>query len=72
LRFAASFVTTLNARFGEEDLKRRAHAFRQIGADPSIGAIVLTAFAGPERVPAECFTEAFYANAFGTTQHLVL
>jgi menaquinone-9 beta-reductase len=71
LRFVASFDTTLNARFGNEDLKRRALAFARIAENPGIAAPLLAAFAGPEVLPAECFTPQFYANAFGTTEHVI-
>jgi 2-polyprenyl-6-methoxyphenol hydroxylase-like FAD-dependent oxidoreductase len=71
LRFVASFVTTLNARFSADDVKRRVGAFRQMAENPELGGIVLAAFAGPEVLPAEYFTEAFYAKAFGTTEHIV-
>ncbi len=71
LRFAASFATTLNARFGPEDLERRTAAFQRMADNPALGMIQLAAFAGPERIPAECFTEEFYADVFDTTEHLV-
>ncbi len=71
LRFAASFVTTLYARFEPEDVERRADAFRRMGADPSLAVMPLAAFLGPETLPAECFTPAFYERAFGTTENMV-
>jgi len=71
LRFTASFVTTLNARFEQEDLERRKHAFSQFNKDPSLNMVRLAAFAGPETVPAEYFTEAFYQRVFGTVEYLV-
>ncbi len=71
LRFTASFITTLYARFGPEDVERRADAFRRMGADPSLAVMPLAAFLGPEAVPAECFTPGFYERAFGTTEHMV-
>jgi len=71
LRFTAAFVTTLNARFGAEDLERRARAFGRIAVDPGLLRVTQAAFAGPETVPAACFTPEFYADVFGTTEHLV-
>lgn len=71
LRFTASFITTLNARFGPEDMKRRVHAFTRMGQDPSLSTVRLAAFAGPEAVPAEYFTEQFYESVFGTAEHMV-
>ena len=71
LRFAASFHTTLSARFGPEDIERRTVAFQRLADNPAFGMIQLTAFAGPETIPAECFTEEFYTSVFGTTEHLV-
>ncbi|TDJ40789.1 MAG: FAD-dependent monooxygenase [Gammaproteobacteria bacterium] len=71
LRYLASFVTTLNARFGPEDLERRAVAFQRMADNPTLGMVYLAAFTGPESLPAECFTEDFYASVFGTTEHLI-
>ena len=71
LRFAASFITTLNARFEPEDLERRATAFQRLADNPTFGTMYLAVFAGPEAPPAECFTDEFYASVFGTTEHLV-
>jgi 2-polyprenyl-6-methoxyphenol hydroxylase-like FAD-dependent oxidoreductase len=71
LRFAASFVTTLYARFEPGDVERRAEAFRRMGADPSLAVMSLAAILGPETLPAECFTPAFYERAFGTTENMV-
>jgi 2-polyprenyl-6-methoxyphenol hydroxylase-like FAD-dependent oxidoreductase len=71
LRFTASFVTTLNARFGPEDMERRMHAFMKMNADPSLSMVRLAAFSGPESVPAEYFTEQFYQKVFGTAEHMV-
>jgi hypothetical protein len=33
--------------------------------------IQLAAYAGPDRVPAEYFTDDIYADVFDTTEHLV-
>jgi 2-polyprenyl-6-methoxyphenol hydroxylase-like FAD-dependent oxidoreductase len=71
LRFLASFITTLNARFGPEDLERRAAAFQRLADNPAFGMMYLAAFVGPEAPPAECFTDEFYASVFGTTEHVV-
>ncbi len=71
LRFAASFITTLYARFQPEDVERRAQAFKRMAGDPSLAVMPLAAFLGPEAVPAECFTPAFYERAFGSTEHMV-
>jgi len=72
LRFVASFITTLNARFEPEDLERRARAFRRMAEDPSIRMVVMAAFAGPETLPEHYFTEQFYASVFGTTEHAII
>lgn len=72
LRFTASFVTTLNARFGAKDLQRRAHAFRRMSEDPGLAMLPLAAYAGPESLPAECFTERYYERVFGTAEHAIL
>lgn len=71
LRFTASFVTTLNARFEARDLERRKYAFSRMAAHPELGMVRLAAFAGPENVPAECFTESLYQNVFGSAEHMI-
>jgi 2-polyprenyl-6-methoxyphenol hydroxylase-like FAD-dependent oxidoreductase len=69
LRFVASFVTTLFARFGAADIDRRKVAFERIAANPQLTAPLIAAFVGPDRVDADCFTKAFYAQVFGTEEH---
>ena len=71
LRFTASFVTTLNARFGPEDMQRRKYAFAKMHEDPSLAMVRLAAFSGPETVPDECFTQQFYEKIFGTAEHMI-
>jgi len=71
LRFTASVITTLNARFEPEDVERRTMAFQRMAEDPGLGILLLAVFGGPERLPAECFTEQFYEKLFGTTEYLI-
>lgn len=61
----------LQAAFGEEDVRRRQFAFKQIAKDPLMMNIFAGAFLGPENVPAEFFIEAFYEKTFGTLEHMV-
>ena len=69
LRFVASFVTTLFARFGAEDIERRRTAFERIAADPELLTPTLAAYLGPERLDPSFFTTAHYARVLGTTQY---
>jgi 2-polyprenyl-6-methoxyphenol hydroxylase-like FAD-dependent oxidoreductase len=71
LRFVASFVTTLFARFGAADIDRRKAAFERIAANPELMMPTLAAYLGPDRVNAACFTRDFYARVFGTTAHVL-
>ncbi len=71
LRFTASFVTTLMARFGEEDVQRRIRAMTLFARQPELAAVTQAAFHGPERVAAEYFTAEHYERVFGTREHLV-
>ncbi len=64
LRASAEFDTTLNARFGPEDLERRGRAMQRIAADPSLIMPLIAVYVGPENVDAAYFTEAFQARVF--------
>jgi 2-polyprenyl-6-methoxyphenol hydroxylase-like FAD-dependent oxidoreductase len=57
LRIAARVATTAFARFEPEDLARRGRIFQRLAADPRQGLLLSTAFAGPERVPDDLFTD---------------
>ena len=71
LRYAASFVTTLMARFGEVDVQRRIRAMTLFAEQPELAETTQAAFIGPERVPAELFTAEHYERVFGTREYLV-
>jgi len=71
LRFTASFVTTLMARFGEVDVERRIRAMTLFARQPELAAVIQAAFMGPERVAAQYFTAEHYERVFGTREHLV-
>lgn len=71
LRFAASFVTTLMARFEEVDVQRRIRAMTLFARQPELAGTTQAAFIGPERVAAELFTAEHYERVFGTREHLV-
>lgn len=69
LRFVASFVTTLFARFGPDDVARRAQAFARIAAHPELTAPTRAAFVGPEGLDDAFFTARFYERVFGTREY---
>lgn len=71
LRYAASFATTLNARFGEVDVQRRIRAMTLFAQQPELAGTIQAAFMGPERVAAELFTAEHYERVFGTREYLV-
>jgi 2-polyprenyl-6-methoxyphenol hydroxylase-like FAD-dependent oxidoreductase len=58
LRFSAALQSRLSAEFGDGPRARRAALFARQQKDPTLGMAVLSAFAGPEAVPAEAFTQA--------------
>ncbi len=59
LRITARIATTVFARFGAEDIARRARIFQRLAENPTHGLVLSTAFAGPERVPARYFSPEF-------------
>jgi 2-polyprenyl-6-methoxyphenol hydroxylase-like FAD-dependent oxidoreductase len=69
LRFVASFVTTLFARFGADDVERRAQAFARIATHPELMAPTQAAFVGPEHLEPAFFTDRFYERVFGTRDY---
>jgi 2-polyprenyl-6-methoxyphenol hydroxylase-like FAD-dependent oxidoreductase len=71
LRFVASFVTTLSARFGPDDVVRRKQAFARIANAPELNMVLAAAYIGPENLPAELFTADSYEKVFGTTQYAI-
>jgi 2-polyprenyl-6-methoxyphenol hydroxylase-like FAD-dependent oxidoreductase len=71
LRFVASFVTTLSARFGPDDVVRRKQAFARIADEPELNMVLVAAYIGPENLPAELFTADSYEKVFGTTQYAI-
>jgi menaquinone-9 beta-reductase len=64
LRFTAAVDTALNARFEPEDLERRKRAMQRLATDPSLGMVLMTAYVGPERLPATLYTEAAWQALF--------
>ena len=71
LRYIASFITTLSARFEDQDVARREAAFARIMEDPEIMKIQIGAFVGPEMLEPEYFVPEFYERVFGTRQYLL-
>lgn len=59
LRITARVATVLFARFEPEDIERRGRIFQRIAADPSIGLLLATAYAGPDRIPEQFFRQEF-------------
>jgi 2-polyprenyl-6-methoxyphenol hydroxylase-like FAD-dependent oxidoreductase len=58
------FGTTLFARFDEEGLQTRARAMQRMAKKPELGALFMASGAGPDALPAEVFTDAFYDAIF--------
>jgi 2-polyprenyl-6-methoxyphenol hydroxylase-like FAD-dependent oxidoreductase len=58
LRFCASLVTELNARFDPDADARRRRAFKRMGRDPRFVAPVLALMSGPETISADLFDPA--------------
>ena len=71
LRYIASFITTLSARFEPADLARREAAFTVLAEDPELMNIAVGAYIGPEKLEARYFAPEFYQRVFGTQQYLV-
>ena len=71
LRYIASFVTTLSARFEPVDLARREAAFALFAEDPELMNIAVGAYAGPETLEPTFFEPEFYERIFGTQQYLI-
>jgi menaquinone-9 beta-reductase len=63
LRFSAALVACLNAEFGPEPMARRLRFTARAAADPTFGLARAAAYVGPERLPAEAFTEAAWTTA---------
>ena len=71
LAHSASFATTLNARFGDTDLDRRRVAMTRIREDPALAVGLSAPLAGPDALPAECFTEDLFKKVFDTTLGMI-
>lgn len=63
LRVTAQIATRLGARFDPESVTARGRAFARIGKDPSVFPLA-AAFAGPEKIPVERFSEDFVEALF--------
>jgi 2-polyprenyl-6-methoxyphenol hydroxylase-like FAD-dependent oxidoreductase len=55
LRIGAAVVTDIRATFGPESIARRRAFFASMATDTAVAGLLLAAFVGPERVPAEAF-----------------
>jgi 2-polyprenyl-6-methoxyphenol hydroxylase-like FAD-dependent oxidoreductase len=65
LRFSAALQSRLFAEFGDAARSLRADVFARQAKDPSLGMAVMSAFTGPELLPAEAFTQAAARALFG-------
>ncbi len=65
LRFAAKLLATLDSEFGPEALERRIRIRKRATEDPTLMFPLAGVMAGPENVPAEFYTDAYWARVFG-------
>jgi 2-polyprenyl-6-methoxyphenol hydroxylase-like FAD-dependent oxidoreductase len=65
LRFAAALVSRHAAEFGEPACTRRAEIQQKQLKDPALGMAAMSAFAGPEALPAEAFSQQVALQMFG-------
>jgi 2-polyprenyl-6-methoxyphenol hydroxylase-like FAD-dependent oxidoreductase len=65
LRFAAAMASRLFAEFGDAARAARAQIFARQEKDPTLGMALLSAFTGPETLPAEAFSQAAAIAMFG-------
>jgi 2-polyprenyl-6-methoxyphenol hydroxylase-like FAD-dependent oxidoreductase len=65
LRFSAALQSRLFAEFGAASRAERAAIFARQEQDPTLGMAALSAFAGPEALPGEAFSQAAAVALFG-------
>ncbi len=65
LRFSAALQSRLFAEFGAGERRARAAIFARQERDPSLGMAALSAFTGPELLPAEAFSQSAAVALFG-------
>jgi 2-polyprenyl-6-methoxyphenol hydroxylase-like FAD-dependent oxidoreductase len=65
LRFAAALVSRQAAEFGEAANAKRAELAQLQQKDPTVGMAAMSAFAGPEALPAEAFSQGEALRLFG-------
>ncbi len=65
LRFAAAMQSRLTVEFGEAARALRANAFARQAREPDLGIAIIAAFVGPEKLPADAFTQAAALRMFG-------
>ena len=58
LRFAAALQSALDSEFTSEATARRHRARARMAADPSLNLVFASVMIGPERLPAEIFSQA--------------
>ena len=64
LRLCGKYVTHLFARFGDDAVARRTRARERMAEEPQRGMLALAVFAGPDKVPAELFSEEAIEEIF--------
>jgi 2-polyprenyl-6-methoxyphenol hydroxylase-like FAD-dependent oxidoreductase len=65
LRFSAALQSRLFAEFGTSERAARAAIFARQEKDPTLGMAALSAFTGPEQLPAEAFSQRAAVALFG-------
>jgi 2-polyprenyl-6-methoxyphenol hydroxylase-like FAD-dependent oxidoreductase len=66
LRFSAALQARLLAEFGDEARALRAGVFERQQKDPTLGMAAISAFVGPEALPAEAFSQQAAIAVFGS------
>jgi len=66
LRFSAALQSRLLAEFGEAERALREDVFARQQKDPALGMAAMSAFAGPEALPAEAFSQPAAVAVFGS------
>ncbi len=66
LRFSAALQSRLHAEFGDAARAARAEIFARQAKDPTLGMAAISAFTGPELLPAEAFAQSAAVAMFGS------
>ncbi len=66
LRFSAAMQSRLHAEFGDGSRAARAAIFERQAKDPQLGMAAMSAFTGPEVLPADAFAQSAAVAMFGS------